>query len=102
MYNEKMAWPGTMKIVFGWAFLWRTMVFGNESTNLGKQLYPDLEEYIDQNYVREREEARSDLRGFSRNKRNACEKASKVSVEEVAMAPPIEKLDSGDLFFLFL
>ena len=72
------------------------VVFGNESTNLGKQLYPDLEEYIDQNYVREREKPRSGLRGFSRNKRNSCEKVSKVSVEEVAMAPPpIEKLDSS-------
>ena len=38
------------------------VVFGNKATRLGERLYPDLEEYIDQNYVEDRiEEEYGDL-----------------------------------------
>ena len=42
------------------------VVFDAESTRLGKNLYPDLEAYIDQNYVWKKKETEYSYKGFRR------------------------------------
>ena len=44
------------------------VVFDNKATNLGQKLYPDLQKYIDQNYVTMTKEREY---GKSRRSRNA-------------------------------
>ncbi|MEE0955534.1 MAG: macro domain-containing protein [Eubacterium sp.] len=40
------------------------VVFGEKATHMGKKLYPDLEAYIDHNYVREKEQEEYDSREY--------------------------------------
>lgn len=49
------------------------VVFGGEATRLGRNLYPDLESYIDQNYVSDKQEEEYGgrfLKNVSRERRN--------------------------------
>ena len=46
------------------------VVFGDETSSMGKKLYPDLEEYIDRKYVADRE---AEEYGYAYNRRKAFE-----------------------------
>ncbi len=60
------------------------VVFDEESTRLGRNLYPDLESYIDRNYVRDKSEEEYDDRYFGSDKdtvsdyRNHAERSQKL------------------------
>ena len=58
------------------------VVFGEDSTRLGKNLYPDLKEYIDANYVEAKFEEEYGIFGMRRNSSlNRCESRS-IPLEE--------------------
>ena len=62
------------------------VVFGGDSTKLGRNLYPDLKEYIDNNYVEEKYESEYSFRGFRlEEKSSRCARRSILATEESSM-----------------
>ena len=78
------------------------VVFDDKAKSLGQRIYPELEEYIDQNYVEERkgEEYREGFFGSSRSvfwsdKKDAAGKTEEAPVMMAAMAmAPMEEEDA--------
>ena len=60
------------------------VVFGGEATRLGRNLYPDLESYIDQNYVSAKQEEEYGKKFFKAASR---ERSRNMAMPTVSMAP---------------
>ncbi len=69
------------------------VVFDTEATSLGRNLYPDLEAYIDRNYVREKKKEEYGGRFFDFFRRN--QKREDRKDERVADTYPVEREETS-------
>ena len=73
------------------------IVFDAESTRLGKNLYPDLEAYIDQNYVWEKNETEYGYKGFGFLFNNSEEHGMRVPAQTLSASVIAEKKMSAPI-----